>query len=394
MRLAHNAHLAYCTNVHPGKDWEETFRSLENDVLRVRRNVCPRQPYAIGLRLSAASAQELSDPRTLLAFRDWLQENDCYVFTINGFPYGNFHNQRVKEQVYRPDWTTPERLEYTNRLFDILAQLLPPGVSGSVSTLPGSFKRFIHSSEQSEAMRQNLYRCFNHIDSLCQTHQLDLHLGLEPEPLGWFENTSETLSFFDQLVDGHPDPEQLLQRVGLNYDTCHFALEYEKAADSLQRLSSNGIRLSKIHLSSALKLRTFDKPSLTLIESFREETYLHQVLARSNQSPIVRYEDLPLALEARENGRDASEEWRIHFHIPLHADPELPLESTSDHLLETLDFISKSPELCQHFEMETYTWAVLPDQLQNKSVVDQVSDEYRWILSQLDRRGFISRSPA
>ena len=79
----------------------------------------------------------------MLEFQRWLGQNDCYVFTINGFPYGQFHGTRVKEQVYAPDWTSPERLVYTNLLFDLLAELLPDGVEGSVSTLPGSFKEFI-----------------------------------------------------------------------------------------------------------------------------------------------------------------------------------------------------------------------------------------------------------
>ena len=77
----------------------------------------------------------------------WLEEKNCYVFTINGFPYGNFHGERVKEQVYRPDWSNPDRLEYTVLLFEILEKLLQPGEEGSVSTLPGSFKEFHSAGE-------------------------------------------------------------------------------------------------------------------------------------------------------------------------------------------------------------------------------------------------------
>ena len=127
MRLAHGIHLAYCTNVHRGGNWAETFASLENDVLRVREAVVPDEPYAIGLRLGADAAQELVDGENLKNFRRWLDEKNCYVFTINGFPYGNFHGTRVKEQVYLPDWTSPERLAYTNLLFDILAELSDDG---------------------------------------------------------------------------------------------------------------------------------------------------------------------------------------------------------------------------------------------------------------------------
>ena len=158
MRLKH-AHLAYCTNVHRGESWAETFYSLQTHTLAVRRLVCPTQPYGIGLRLSQRAAQELGDPTTIREFQRWLDQNDCYVFTINGFPYGSFHGTRVKEQVYSPDWASPDRLAYTNRLFDILAQLVPPGLEGSVSTLPGSFKGFHPGPEAVQAMRTNIWRC-------------------------------------------------------------------------------------------------------------------------------------------------------------------------------------------------------------------------------------------
>ncbi|MCB1092773.1 MAG: hypothetical protein KDL87_14650, partial [Verrucomicrobiae bacterium] len=125
MQLRHGIHLGYCTNIHRGETWEETFRGLDEYTLRVRAAVCPADvPYGIGLRLSADAAAELAaDSGKVDDFRRWLDRNGCYVFTINGFPYGKFHGTRVKEQVYAPDWTTTERLEYTNRLFDLLCQL-------------------------------------------------------------------------------------------------------------------------------------------------------------------------------------------------------------------------------------------------------------------------------
>ena len=144
MKLTHGHHLAYCTNVHRGNNWSETFSSLQNEVMDVRKVTCPNDPYAIGLRLGADAARELANPQELENFKTWLEKENAYVFTINGFPHGNFHGQRVKEQVYLPDWTNPERLSYTLRLFQILSYLLPKGAEGSVSTLPASFKEFIH----------------------------------------------------------------------------------------------------------------------------------------------------------------------------------------------------------------------------------------------------------
>ena len=156
-RAHHGLHLAYCTNIHRGENWAETFDSLRRYTLAVREQVCPAEPYAIGLRLSEQAARELSDGAALLGFQQWLEKHNCYVFTINGFPYGKFHGTRVKEQVYAPDWTTRQRLEFTNLLFNILSHLVPQGVEGSVSTVPCSFKEFIHGPEQVKAMRDNLW---------------------------------------------------------------------------------------------------------------------------------------------------------------------------------------------------------------------------------------------
>src|SRR4029077_6487868 len=121
------------------------------------------RPYAIGLRLGESEARELSEKAALLAFQKWLEKENCYVFTINGFPYGKFHGARVKEQVYAPDWTTRERLDYTNLLFDLLGAIVPAGVEGSVSTVPVSFKEFIHDQRQLNGAAANLWRCIEHI---------------------------------------------------------------------------------------------------------------------------------------------------------------------------------------------------------------------------------------
>ena len=137
-----------------------------------------------------------------------------------------------------------ERLDYTNRLFDILAELLPDDIGGSVSTVPGSFKEFVRRDDQVEAIQRNLWRCSDHIAALSQKFGSDLHLGLEPEPLGLFENTVETLRFFENLHGEH---------LGVNYDACHFAVQYEDPLETLQTLQAAGIRISKLHLSSALR---------------------------------------------------------------------------------------------------------------------------------------------
>jgi sugar phosphate isomerase/epimerase len=388
MKLNHGLHLAYCTNVHRGEGWDETFASLQRDTLSVRRRVCPDAPYAIGLRLGNKASLELSEAARLAEFQKWLDQNNCYIFTINGFPYGQFHGTRVKENVYRPDWTSPERLAYTNRLFDLLAQLVPPGTEGSVSTLPGSFKEFITTPEQERQIRGQIWQCVEHIAALGERTGRKLHLGVEPEPLGWIENSAETVRFFEQMHAEHPNDPRLDEHLGVNYDTCHFAIEFEEPAEAIAAFRQHNIKISKLHLSSALKVRPTAEGRRALAV-FADDVYLHQVAMRNGDGHVKIYKDLEPALKS---SADGSSEWRIHFHVPLHSPGADWYETTANHVTGALDLLQADPALCAHLEMETYTWEVLPPELKKRDVVDQLVAEYDWTLRQLAKRGLAAQN--
>lgn len=389
MHFLNQSHLAYCTNVHPAESWQETLAALKEHTLKVRNELLRGRdtPFAIGLRLSAKAATDLlaHGAAELAAFENWLLSENCYVFTINGFPYDDFHGVEVKERVYQPDWTTAERLAYTLDLFTIISRICPKDSGGSVSTLPGSFKEFGANEDQIFA---NLYACAESIRDLSESSGKDLHLGLEPEPLGHFENLEETLAFFGRFrawasVNGH-DGELITRHVGVNYDTCHFALEYEDCATSLQAFREAGIRISKIHLSNALSIDPRSSDAISRIRDFIEPTYLHQVLLQNDAGDIVRFKDLPQFFAAIDDGSidpAAYSQACIHFHIPLYSDPAAPLGSTRDHAADALAFAQANADICKHFEIETYTWAVLPDELQ-RPLVDMLCEEYRWTLKE------------
>ena len=387
MKLSHGLHLAYCTNIHRGESWAQTFETLQKYTLAVRDRVSPGKPYAIGLRLGADAARELSDRPTLLAFQKWLERENCYVFTINGFPYGRFHGGRVKEQVYAPDWTTRERLDYTNLLFDLLAQIVPVGMDGSVSTVPVSFKGFNLDERGARTARTNLWRCVDHLEQLTRRTGRKLHLGLEPEPCCFLETTGETIAFFAQLRADRPGDLRLDEHLGINYDCCHLAVEFEAPGEALQRLRRAGIKISKIHLSNALKVHPTPEVRAAL-KAFADDIYFHQTIERRPDGGIIRYGDLDEALDTSATATPQYElEWRIHFHIPLHAKPTALFDTTADHLLGVLDEVKRVPSLCAHFEMETYTWEVMPAELKKRNVVDQLVGEYEWTLAQFKQRG-------
>ncbi len=380
-----STHLSYCTNIHPAETWPDTLGVLKKHVLAVRDRLRsdgtlpPDSPFAIGLRLSAVAAGELLSGDHLPRFRDWLAETNTYVFTINGFPYGSFHGTRVKERVFQPDWSDPARLAYTRDLFRILAAISTPGTGASVSTLPGSHKTFQVNEKE---IRKNLLTLAGFLEELSAEAGRDFHLGLEPEPLGHFENTAETLAFFERLHQEAPDADALRRRIGLNYDACHLALEYDEARTSLESLTAAGIRISKIHLSSALALDPRDPSAIESIRSFDEPIYFHQAILRGSGGDLLRFPDLPDFFAAIDKGTlqpGDFTEMRVHFHIPLDAEPAAPLRSTRDQTLEVLEWRRDHPSACNHYEIETYTWSVLPDGMQ-RPVEEQIAGEYRWVL--------------
>lgn len=392
MKLQNGIHLGYCTNIHRGETWEETFTGIAQHTDRVRQKVAPNEPYAIGLRLSCDAVNELHQESNAKAdFARWLEDHHSYLFTVNGFPYGRFHGGRVKENVYAPDWTHLERLDYTNLIFDVLDELAPKGDEISVSTLPGSFKEFIGpktEKDQWAAIISNLRKCSQHIDKLRDKTGRDIHLGLEPEPLGLFENTEESIAFFERLVDGlsKDESDALLSNIGINYDTCHFAIEFEDATTSIGQLTNNGIRISKIHLSSALSLPP-NEGNVQRLSTFQDEVYLHQVIIRNGEKVTHRFKDIPEVLEwYPEHQAEAGDEWRVHFHIPLHARPDGEFGDTTAQITGVLEEIAQKPELCRHFEMETYTWEVLPGDLQSRDVVEQLAAEYDWCLGEFAKQ--------
>lgn len=264
-------------------------------------------------------------------------------------------------------------------------------------------------------MRDNFWRCVEHLAALSERTNRQLHLGVEPEPFGWFENTAETLGFFEQMRDEHPGDSRLERHLGVNYDACHFAIEFEDPAQAVAQFQEHGIRLSKIHLSNALRLRP-TPVSLQQLAAFAEDVYLHQVIARARDGSLTRFRDLVPALECarprtqqyeqskstRSNlgalsGRVAvpgdghtpseDDEWRVHFHVPLHWQPAGELNTTADHVHGLLKLLETQPQLCSHLEMETYTWAVLPEPWRSRDVVDQLVGEYDWTLRQLAEHG-------
>ena len=369
-------HLTYCLNVHPGQSWLENLQAVRQYALKVRDQVALGKAFGLGLRLGRSAADELSVPAAAEELKRLLRRENLYVFTINGFAYGRFHGAPVKESVYRPDWRTPERRDYTIILADVLAGLLPEGVSGSISTVPVSYKPWIHSADDVQQLCLMLRQTAEHLAGLRERSGRDISLALEPEPDCYIETTDEAIEFFTGPL-AERLPEQHRRHVGVCFDAAHLAVAFEDLPAALEKLAAADVRVSKVHLSSALRLRPTGE-NLQRLEAFCDEVYLHQVKVRTADGRIVSFRDLPEAIVALA-AEPGAEEARVHFHVPLYFQAHQGLESTSPLLTGRFAEMLRAGAT-SHLEIETYTFAVLPDALKSAEVTESIAREYEWVL--------------
>lgn len=395
--MQQSGEITYCTNVLPGITWAEHFFHLQKEVPAIKAAVSAEKPLAIGLRLANEASIVLQQPAERAAFKKWLQENDCYIPLINGFPYGSFHNTAVKDKVHAPDWLTEDRVMYTMRLAEILADLLPEGTEGGISTSPLSY-RFWHAEDSRTAVLEtttlNLLRVVERLVTLKAETSKSIHIDLEPEPDGLIENGTEFLDWYttyllpigiqflgERLGYEKEKAEACIKtHVHICYDVCHFAVNYEEHATMINKLQALGIKVGRIQVSAALKAHLPGQSEqkreiLDAFATFNENVYLHQVVERQKNGDQKKYPDLPEALQ-QVPGNEAVE-WRSHFHVPIFLETYGLLQSTQKDILEVLA-INKQQNLTRWLEVETYTWAVLPPDVQ-LPLGDSMIRELLWL---------------
>lgn len=394
MKVHDRFHLTYCSNIHAGETWPEVDRALRSALPSVRGSLDAAGPFAIGLRLSARAAEALEQPSALDRFRAFLADGDYYVPTINGFPYGAFHGQRVKEQVYLPDWRDPARVAYTNQLATLLSAMMGDGLSeGSVSTVPGAFKGHLRDAGDALAIAEGMLEHAAHLVRLREHTGKTVVLAVEPEPACFIETTAEAVEFFTRYLfdpatvaafarrqSGALTVDDVRRHIGVCFDACHMAVEFEDPAAALASLDAAGIGVPKFQISSALRVTdaAAGSPGRTALARFAEDTYLHQVVQCSH-GHLDRFTDLPDALA----GAGHEHEWRVHFHVPIFLATLGDLETTQPYLASVIELIKQRPaSTC--LEVETYTWDVLPAEYRNADMHAAIARELAWTRARLD----------
>ena len=374
MRVRHSSgqplHLSYCTNVHPAESLPGILEQLDAYALPIRERL-GADLLGLGLWLAAPAAAALAADRDARQrLRAELDARGLEVVTLNGFPYRAFQAPVVKHAVYHPDWTTPDRLRYTLDLARVLVDLLPGDAArGSISTLPLAW-RDPWRPDQREAAARMLDRLATGLGEIEGRTGRTVRVGFEPEPGCIVETTGQAAALLS-AVD--------TDRLGVCLDLAHLACAWEEPADALRRLADAGLPVVKVQVSAALEVAD-PVAAEPVLRQYAEPRFLHQT--RSAAGPSA--DDLDLALAGGLPGP-----WRVHFHVPLHAAPAPPLSSTTA-VIETAlrDLMSADRPWCDHLDVETYTWDVLPADRRPAGpaeLVDGIAGELAWTRDLLTR---------
>jgi hypothetical protein len=307
---------------------------------------------------------------------------------------------RVKEQVYAPDWLDEERLTYSNRLAALLAALLPDedDLYGSVSTVPGAFRTRAATPSARAAIADRVVRHVATLVALEAATGKRIRLALEPEPWCVLETIADTVAFFGEYLFTTAAAERLAgltgrsraasamalhRHLGVCFDACHMAVEFEDPADALTRLASADIEVVKFQVSAGMvALLGGDDGAIRMaLAGFADDVYLHQVVERRG-GELRRFVDLPDALAAA--GDRVFREWRIHFHVPLFREALGVVRSTQPYVAALLRLL-REQAYGGHLEVETYTWDVLPAAYRGEPVERAVARELCWVMERLAR---------
>ncbi len=379
-------YLTYCLNAHPAETLAEVQQAIRQFALPVRRRIHSDGAFPLGLRLSAQAAGDFQNGKSREEFLAFLQQNNLHPPTANAFPIGAFHDTRVKENVYLPDWSDRARMDYTLAVAQALAACESPAEYRSISTCPLFFKPVVASlDEQTYRMEctKNLIIVAVALAKIEEATGQHIVLAIEPEPGCFPETTDEVTRYFDAIRDekflaylaeglGCDGPKLgwiLGRYLGVCFDAAHQAVLGEDLIESFDTLRDNDIPVAKLQLSSAIVCPPSPAARDCLCENFADDVYLHQTMTSSGEF----YLDLPEAIK----NAPPEETLRVHYHVPIHLDEIGPLQTTNAELCRLLDYLRTTDALPDHLEIETYTWPAIAE-TQSLDIIDGIAREFEW----------------
>lgn len=397
--------VGYCTNVHAGTYLGTIRDNLDQYATPVRNSLIKstdvgfqaEDSLPVGLWIPNEASQALSVGMATEDFGRFLADRKLLPYTINGFPFDNFHQDVVKHRVYLPSWCDRERLEYTKRLANILSKLIPDRddgqATGSISTLPIGWPNNPCAGESDrqdvDVAGANLREMARHLATIESETGRRIVVAIEPEPGCILDDTDDMLRFFDaQITDAGQR-----RYITVCHDVCHSSVMMENQADVLRRFGENGIQIGKVQVSSAIRAdwesmadgRRIE--AMSQLSEFAEDRYLHQTGILDPDGNFKLAEDLPKIVQTNDQPTN-DQRWVVHFHVPIFLERFEHLSTTREDIVECLrtligdDALSgvDSPiDFTGHLEIETYAWTVLPEASRKRGLADDIAGEFLWL---------------
>ena len=354
--------LGYCTNVHSGDCFEDVITNLKTYSCRVQQNL--QTQLGVGLWLSEKASREVD----ISLLVDTLQEGNLQVFTLNGFPFSNFHQDVVKHDVYKPDWSEEARLSYTVRLAQILSTITKQEEAG-ISTLPLGWNSETFTNED---CAQQLLLCVEALEEIEQQTNKCIHIDIETEPGCRLQRSKDLCEFFEKHFG---DDHRARRYIRVCHDTCHAAVMRESANECVDNYNKAGLRIGKVQLSSAIEFNLEATTNYSFIRN--EQKYLHQTTIDTPDGMLFFENFSDIANHVQEGN------CRVHFHVPIHQEFFGELQTTQHDLLASIPILQKAG--ATDWEVETYTWSVTPSVLQDGELVNSVTKELAWASKHLNK---------
>jgi hypothetical protein len=149
-----------------------------------------------------------------------------------------------------------------------------------------------------------------------------------------------------------------------------------EAADTcVANYKNAGLDIGKVQLSSAIEFNLEAKANCSFIRN--EQKYLHQTTIETADDILFfeHFADVPSQLQTGN--------CRVHFHVPIHKELFGELQTTQHDLRTSIPILKKAG--ATDWEVETYTWSVTPEDLQEGELVASIAEELAWASKQLNK---------
>lgn len=377
--------ITYCSNIFKNNNISELFYNLDT------YNKELTQYTHISICISNKIIKALKEKKNIEKILTWNKLNRKKITLINGFVYKRFHQKKIKENIYYPDWTKKERSNFTNDTIFFAQKINRTSKVCGISTLPITYKLWMKND-----VKYNIKKCIFFFFDLLKIlinikkyKNILIHIDIEPEPFCLLETCNDFVNFFKLWllpelkkkikiylnINSKKATHLITKHFNLCFDLCHSAVMFEDSKTSLNLVRKSNIKIGRIQISSAIKIKKINKKQFEKLNFLNNSPFLHQALVKMKNQKLKK-KDFE---QIKTLKKYLIKEVRIHCHIPIYIKYiSKYIGTTQTELKNSLINILQHNDT-KNLEIETYTYNVLYKKKNNK--IKSMIKEYTWLIN-------------